>query len=85
MSERTKPSVLGQQYGGEHYKGRGIEPVEYIHANKMDFFQGNIVKLITRFREKGGATDLQKAIHYSQMLLEMDYGVKTTFTVEASE
>ena len=35
-------AVLGVQHGGTHYKDLKIEPVEYIHANGLDFFQGNV-------------------------------------------
>ncbi len=61
------------QYGGDHYAKRGIQPVQYIHANGLDFFQGNIVKYATRFRDKNGAEDLKKVIHYAQFLLELEY------------
>lgn len=67
-------SVLGTQEGGDHYKKLGIEPVEYIQANNLDFFQGNVVKYVTRHKDKKGAEDIRKAIHYLQMILEMQYG-----------
>jgi hypothetical protein len=63
---------LEKQVGGNHYKGRKIQPVEYIHANELDFFQGNVVKYITRWREKGGIADLEKAKHYLEMYIELE-------------
>ena len=40
-----------------------------------NFFEGNIVKYITRHRKKGeGSKDIEKAIHYLEMILEMEYG-----------
>ena len=63
------------QVGGDHYKKCGIEPVEYIHANGLDFFRGNIVKYVTRDKDKNGAEDIRKVIDYANMILEFDYGV----------
>ena len=64
------------QVGGDHYKKCGIEPVEYIHANGLDFFRGNIVKYVTRDKDKNGAEDIRKVIDYANMILEFDYGYK---------
>lgn len=65
-------SALDVQVGGGHYKDRAIQPVEYIHANKLDFFQGNVVKYVTRWRDKGGLADLEKARHYLDMYIELE-------------
>ena len=35
---------LTTQVGGDHYKGCGIQPVEYIHANNLDYLEGNVIK-----------------------------------------
>ena len=65
---------LGKQVGGNHYKDCGIQPVEYIYSNGLDFLEGNVVKYITRHRTKGeGEQDIHKVIHYAQMILEMEY------------
>lgn len=66
------------QIGGDHYKKCGIEPVEYIHANNLDFNEGSIVKYITRHRRKNGAEDIRKIIDYCNIILELDYGIKRT-------
>ena len=65
---------LTKQVGGEHYKTLKIQPIEYIHANKLDFLQGSVVKYITRFRHKNGEQDLQKAKHFLEMLIDLEYG-----------
>lgn len=70
----NRPKVLQTQVGGDHYAKYPIQPIEYIHANKLDFEQGNIVKLITRFRDKGGAQDLRKIKQYADILLALEYG-----------
>ena len=65
-------SSLEKQVNGEHYKNQGIQPVEYIHANGLDFFEGNVIKYVTRWRRKDGLADLEKAKHYIEMLIEME-------------
>lgn len=66
-------SVLSVQEGGDHYKKCGIQPIEYIHANGLDYFQGNVVKYVTRHKDKNGKEDIKKAIHYLNLILEMQY------------
>lgn len=65
-------SALKQQIGGSHYKAKAIQPVEYIHANGIGFFEGNVIKYVTRWRVKGGIADLEKARHYIDMLIELE-------------
>lgn len=67
-------TALQTQEGGSHYKDCAIQPIEFIHANQLDFFQGNIIKYATRHKSKGGAQDLRKVIHYAQLALELQYG-----------
>jgi hypothetical protein len=64
------------QVGGNHYKEMVFQPTEYIIKNGLNFVEGNVVKYVTRHRQKGGAEDLQKAIHYLQLLLKHEYGVE---------
>ena len=54
-----------------HYAVCSIEPWDYIAANDLDFFQGNIVKYITRWRDKGGIDDLRKVRHYIDKYIEI--------------
>ena len=72
------PNALDVQVGGTHYKDLAIQPIEYIHANKLGFAEGNVVKYITRHRQKHGADDVRKVIHYCQLLLELEYGAGKT-------
>lgn len=61
------------QVGGNHYKDLKIQPIEYIHANGLDYFEGNVIKYITRHRNKNGKQDLEKAKHYIDLLIELEY------------
>lgn len=69
-----KTTPLSTQVGGGHYKDLKIQPVEYIHANSMPFIEGCVVKYVTRHRAKNGKADIEKAIHFLQILLELEYG-----------
>ena len=61
-----------KQVNGSHYADRAIQPIEYIHANGLDFMSGNIVKYATRWPHKGQALDdLRKVIHYAELLIEL--------------
>ena len=57
---------------GSHYKDLAIQPVEYIHANSIGFFEGNVIKYVTRWRSKAGVEDLRKAKHYIELLIELE-------------
>lgn len=65
-------SPLDKQVGGSHYKDKGIQPIIYIHANNLGFCEGNVVKYVTRWREKNGIADLEKAKHYIELLIELE-------------
>lgn len=65
-------SALDKQESGNHYKDKGIQPIVYIHANDLGFCEGNVVKYVTRWREKGGEADLRKAIHYLELLIQLE-------------
>lgn len=69
-------SALNEQAGGNHYKDLAIQPVEYIYKNQVPYLEGNVVKYVTRHKSKNGAEDIRKAIHYCQLVLELEYGEK---------
>lgn len=58
------------QIGGVHYKSKGIQPIEYILKNELGFCEGNVVKYVTRWKDKNGIDDLLKAKHYIEFLIE---------------
>ena len=65
-------SATDTQVGGNHYKSLAIQPVEYIHANGLGYFEGNVLIYITRWKAKDGIKDLEKAKHYIELLIEME-------------
>ena len=68
--------------GPKHYKNCTIEPIEFILANKLSFLEGNIIKYICRYKDKGGIQDLEKAQHYLQFLLEVEQGRIKELSIE---
>lgn len=60
---------LEVQVGGAHYNSKGIQPIEYIFANNLGFCEGNIIKYVTRYKEKNGIEDLEKSKHYLDLLI----------------
>jgi hypothetical protein len=65
-------SALDKQVSGNHYKDLPIQPVEYIYANALGYFEGNVIKYVSRWRKKNGIADLEKAKHYIELLIEME-------------
>ncbi len=69
-------NALATQVGGDHYKKYKIQPVEYIHANGIEFMPGCAIKYLSRYKDKGGADDVRKALHFCKLILELEYGEK---------
>lgn len=53
----------------QHYNKK-IQPLDYIEANGLDFSEGNVIKYVTRYKEKGGLDDLLKAKDYLELLIK---------------
>ena len=62
-----------KQVGGTHYMYMAIQPAEFINANKLLLAEGNAIKYICRHSQKSGVEDIDKAIHYLEMIKERDY------------
>lgn len=74
VSEKIRRNALDTQVGGKHYKDMAIQPIEFIEKNQIPYLEGNAIKYICRHASKGGVQDIDKAIHYLQLLKEMRYG-----------
>ena len=78
-TEETKPiqqevKATETQIGGDHYTKLAIQPMQYSMKNKLDPLQHTIIKYVTRFRDKAGIEDLEKAKHCIDMLIEYERG-----------
>lgn len=69
-------SALEKQVSGSHYKDFPIQPVEFIYKNNIPYLEGNVIKYTCRHRSKNGKADILKAIHYLELLLELEYDAK---------
>ena len=65
--------TLEKQVKGDHYKRFIILPAEFINANNLAYAEGNVIKYVCRHRFKGKKEDIEKAIHYLEMIIERDY------------
>jgi len=72
--EWNRAAATSRQVGGNHYKDFKIEPIEFIMANNIGYCEGNIIKYICRHQAKGGVQDIDKVIHYCELLKELKYG-----------
>lgn len=74
MEAAESKSALETQIGGNHYKDLKIQPIEFIHANNIPFCEANAIKYLCRWRNKNGKQDLEKARHYIDLLIQLEYG-----------
>ena len=72
----TDPTFFpnNSQIGGDHYQ-KDIQPWEYMEAIMTEeqftgYLWGNIIKYMSRWQDKGGRTDLEKAQHYLAKMLD---------------
>lgn len=72
--EAQANNPLESQIGGTHYKDLKIQPIEFIHANNIPFCEANAIKYLCRWRQKNGRQDLEKARHYIDLLIKLEYG-----------
>ena len=75
--EKPNPvTPLAVQVAGDHYKKLKIQPIEFIHANGIPFAEGSVIKYVTRWRDKGGIKDLEKARHFLDLLIDLERKAK---------
>ena len=66
-------SAYNKQVGGKHYIKYKIQPSKFVTENKLLYPEGSVIKYILRHQDKGGKQDLEKAIHFIEMIIERDY------------
>ena len=66
-----------KQIGGTHYQKFKIQPSKFVIENELLYPEGCVIKYILRHRLKGKRQDLEKAIHFIEMIIERDYGEET--------
>lgn len=71
LTTRLNLTANDAQEGGSHYKDKTIQPWDYITMNNLGYLEGNIVKYVSRWKDKNGIEDLKKARHYLDKLIEI--------------
>jgi hypothetical protein len=61
---------MGKDIQPQHYTKCTIEPLEFIHKNDLGFIEGNIIKYVSRYKDKNGLEDLLKARTYLNFLIK---------------
>lgn len=65
-------NALDVQVDGDHYKKLVIQPVEYCHRNRLGFCESSVIKYVSRWKDKNGIRDLEKAKHFIDLLIQME-------------
>lgn len=71
-------SANDKQVGGSHYSAKAVQPWDYITSNNLGYLEGNVVKYVSRWKEKNGLEDLFKAKHYLEKLIELQQPAPTS-------
>lgn len=66
--------MSANDHGPGHYKDKPIQVWDYVVSNNLGYLEGNVIKYVSRWRQKGGVEDLRKAKHYIEKLIEMETG-----------
>jgi len=53
-----------------HYTSLKIEPWDYVAANDLGYFEGSVIKYVSRWRQKNGIEDLKKARAFLDRLIK---------------
>lgn len=53
-----------------HYNQGKIEVIDFILDQKMNYIEGNVIKYVSRYKNKNGLQDLEKAQFYLKKLIE---------------
>lgn len=60
VDNKTKPT----------YYGKDFDVIDFCQNNNLDFMQGNVIKYVTRYKEKNGKEDLLKAKEYIDRMIK---------------
>jgi len=75
-------SALNTQIGGTHYKNFEYQPADFLQDAGLGWCESNVIKYVARHRFKNGEQDLDKAIHYLQILHEKGWKRKKVKNID---
>lgn len=60
-----------KQVGGTHYrKTNSVQHWDFVLEHRLPYMEAQITRYLTRYKKKGGVSDLEKMTHYVEKLLE---------------
>ena len=77
--------AIEKQIGGSHYKAMPYQPIVLIDKLELDYFSGNVLKYLCRYRQKDGIKDLEKARHYCELAKELNVIKFSPSTLDTEE
>lgn len=72
MSGNDTPSALTTQFGGNHYTKMVMQPMQLSMRLEFNAIQHTISKYVSRYKNKNGLQDLQKAMQTCDLGGELD-------------
>lgn len=73
--------MSANDHGPNHYKDKPMQVWDYVVSNNLGYLEGNVIKYISRWRQKNGVEDLRKAKHYIEKLIEVETGEQPPTTI----
>jgi hypothetical protein len=64
------------QVEGSHYKGEKVQHWDFVLMHKMPYMEAQIFKYVLRWKDKNGISDLRKAAHFIEKLIEYELGAQ---------
>jgi hypothetical protein len=72
LTNINEDKAIDKQVGGSHYKKFVIQPAEFCFKNNIPYLEATAIKYLCRWKDKGGIQDLDKAIHFIELLKEFN-------------
>lgn len=66
----SKQKVINSDKINPSYYGKQFDVIDFCQKNNLDFMQGNVIKYVTRYKEKNGKEDLLKAMKYIERMVK---------------
>lgn len=80
IQRRKMMSNIKRQVGGNHYSRFKIEPIDLMVKLNFNWFQGEILKYVSRFQYKNGGEDLIKASSVCTLATDRGLNQATLFS-----
>jgi hypothetical protein len=69
-SHDHQAAVKKDNINPDHYKRGDIEVIDFILDQNFNYLEGNIIKYVSRYKDKNGLEDLKKAQWYLKRLTQ---------------